>query len=331
MKTKILYVLVSDSSDVYLEQAYVSMCSLKHYNPNAHVVLLTDTLTKQTFQGVRKKELQFVDEFVYVELDGNRYSPQQRSRILKTGVRLYVEGDFLFVDCDTLVVKDVSNIDNIDANIAACWDSHALLHDSPQYSKIVKDGKKLGWPVQDEVEYFNSGVIYVKDNDFTRQFYKLWQSQMEESQEIGVNMDQPSFAKINYQMNHPVRRLDDIWNCELKYGIRFLRDAKIIHYLCTNKSQNSSTQFFLLNEYNSLAIIKKNGAIPPQIDNVIRDPFTGIAPVCHCFAGRDVLFFETPGFHSLRYIFDTPLYRIAENTLRIIKKLLVTLKTKKCE
>lgn len=40
MKTKIIYVLVSNENDCYLEQALVSIYSLRLYNPDANLLLL---------------------------------------------------------------------------------------------------------------------------------------------------------------------------------------------------------------------------------------------------------------------------------------------------
>lgn len=39
-------------------------------------------------------------------------------------------------------------------------------------------------------------------------------------------MDQPAFAKTNYMLNHPVQTLDNVWNCELKHGVKYLKEAK---------------------------------------------------------------------------------------------------------
>ena len=86
MKAKIVYVLVSTCNDIYLEQAYVSMHSLRHYMPDAHIVLLTDQLTSETFVGHRKEEIRYVDELIVAELD-KRLNAQMRSRQLKTSVR----------------------------------------------------------------------------------------------------------------------------------------------------------------------------------------------------------------------------------------------------
>ena len=48
MKTKIIYVLVSNENDCYLEQALVSIYSLRLYNPDANLLLLVDEETSRT-------------------------------------------------------------------------------------------------------------------------------------------------------------------------------------------------------------------------------------------------------------------------------------------
>ena len=53
MKTKIAYVLVSSNDDVYLEQAYISMMSLRHHMPDAVVELLIDKETEKSLTGRR--------------------------------------------------------------------------------------------------------------------------------------------------------------------------------------------------------------------------------------------------------------------------------------
>ena len=55
MKTKIIYVLVSNENDCYLEQALVSIYSLRLYNPDANLLLLVDEETSRTLEnGIRK-------------------------------------------------------------------------------------------------------------------------------------------------------------------------------------------------------------------------------------------------------------------------------------
>lgn len=304
MKAKIVYVLVSTCNDIYLEQAYVSMHSLRHYMPDAHIVLLTDQLTSETFVGHRKEEIRYVDELIVAELD-KRLNAQMRSRQLKTSVRNRVKGDYLFIDCDTIVTKPLDGIDSVKASIAACRDTHSEFINNPYREMCLRHGHLLNWPIDDEKDYFNTGVIFVKDSPEAYEFYNLWNENLNKGYENKVFMDQPSFAKTNYEMGHMVRHLDDIWNCELKHGIRYLRDAYIVHYLCTNSSSNQHKQFFLLNEKDVLLEVKRTGLIPVEIENVIENPFNGIAETTCCFAGEDVFFFQTSVYKYFRRHFQS--------------------------
>ena len=46
MKTKIVYVLVSDSSDYYYEQTLISAASAKMWNPDAEIVVVVEVLRR---------------------------------------------------------------------------------------------------------------------------------------------------------------------------------------------------------------------------------------------------------------------------------------------
>ena len=320
MQTKIVYVLVSSDKDIYLEQAFVSMCSLRYYMPEAHITLLTDKITAETFVGVRKKEVGLVDELVVVDLDGDKLNAQQRSRQLKTSVRNRVEGDYLFVDCDTIIVKRLDEIDNVSSSIAACRDTHSSFAKNPYREMCLRHGHLLEWPIDDEEDYFNSGIIYVKDIRETHEFYRRWNENLNLGYSKRVFMDQPSFAKTNYEMGHILQHLPDIWNCELKHGVRYLKDAKIVHYLCTNPSKHQDKQFFLLNEKDVLLEVKRTGEINDSIKQIIKDPFCGLSEVSHCFAGEDIYFFHSEGYKYLRYKFEVGKRSFPELMLLVLKR-----------
>lgn len=322
MKTKLLYVLTSTPKDIYLEQLYISMYSAKYYMPDSHIVLLTDTKTKETFVGYRAIEVQYADEIIVIDLDDKKYNAQQRSRQLKTTARNHVKGDYIYIDCDTIIVKPFYEIDDLKDDIAACIDTHSEFSRNPYRRMCVEDGKALGWPISEEKEYFNSGVIYVKDNEITRNFYKQWNRCLNEGYDKKVFMDQPSFAKANYELGHPIKRLEDYFNCELKHGIKFLKDAYIVHYLCTNPSKFQDEQLFVLNEKSILEGIKIEAKIPQIILDTIKDPFCGLASVTHCFAGNDVHFFSTRTFRLSRAIYNHRIiFLIIESCITAIVKI----------
>ncbi|SHL48490.1 glycosyltransferase [Fibrobacter sp. UWEL] len=275
MKTKFLYTLVSSENDCYLEQAFLSMASLKYNNPEAKIILLVDQVTNSSFHDNRKKLLSYVDELKVIDVD-RESSAFFRSRFIKTNARNLVEGDFLYIDSDTIITKSLNDIDQCQYEIAACQDSHVPFNLNPYKATCKKHAELLNWDLNDDVTYFNSGVIYVKDTQNTRDFYKLWHKEWLSGTKSKVFMDQPSFAKANHIMGDSIRMLDDIWNCELKYGMQFLKDAKIVHYLCSNKNIHSINNVFLLNDQNYFESIKKNCSITDNIKQLFTDPFKGI-------------------------------------------------------
>ena len=136
----LVYIVVSNSSDCYLEQAYVSMSSARYHTPDVHITLVMDTYTADNLNGFRKTEAQYADEIIVVDL--NKDIPaKKRSRLLKTSLRNIVDGDFLYIDCDTVIVDDLSSIDFIDFSFGAVKDLN--LDDNPCLDFISADLKKL--------------------------------------------------------------------------------------------------------------------------------------------------------------------------------------------
>lgn len=92
-----VYVLVSNDKDYYLEQAYVSMFSLKKYNPKAQIYVVAD---QDTVDGIKSNSIRqnlsvYVDSFISVDFD-KTVGLKERSRFLKTTLRKHVDGDFCF-------------------------------------------------------------------------------------------------------------------------------------------------------------------------------------------------------------------------------------------
>lgn len=215
MNTKILYVLVSSPGDIYLEQASLSVRSLRDHNPSSKAVLLTDRASFDAFGGRGVPGVDFAslfDEVIVEDLDP-ALSGMQRSRLLKTGMGLYVKGDFLYIDTDTIICRDLSEIDGCPYTLAACLDIHSPLPDHTHRDSIISLCRRVGFDAGGVSEYFNSGVILVRESPESRKFFTLWQENYLEGSKAAVYSDQPSFAKTNAALGNPIRRLDDSWNC----------------------------------------------------------------------------------------------------------------------
>ena len=95
MKTSVVYVITSSFDDTYLEQMYFSMYSLRMYNPMVNIIIVCDTSTAQSFIVNRKKLMEIANEVIPVEVP-TQFNNMQKSRFLKTSLRKYISGDFLY-------------------------------------------------------------------------------------------------------------------------------------------------------------------------------------------------------------------------------------------
>ena len=231
MKTKLVYVLTCSEDEYYIEQALMSVFSARHWNPDAHIVLLVDDQTNCLLVGKRAEILNYVSEKIVVPFEDATLSPMYRSRWIKTSVRQLIKGDFLFVDCDTIVCKNLKEIDSFDCEIGCVWESHLLVEDYCQslHNKAVQMNSQIGVNIDIEKEYFSSGVMFVKDTPRANKLYELWHCFWEESQSIGVQIDQPALAKANREMGHIIRRIPDVYNCILFTRNDFVEKAYILH------------------------------------------------------------------------------------------------------
>lgn len=294
MKTQLLYILVSSGADVYMEQAFVSATSAKRRNPSARMLLLTDTDTL-----VPPSLESLFDRVIRQDFPAD-IPLMKRSRLLKTGMRGLVEGDFLFIDADTIVARPLDDIDAVEAPLAACLDLHSPFPQHPHYGATVNMCRKLGFDASGEKWYFNSGVMLVKDTPENHAFFKAWQQNYLSGYEAGIKPDQPSLAKTSAEFDHPVALLPDQWNCEVQNGIRYLRDAYIVHYMVTNVGSGPQDALFLLNNRNSLLAVRESGGLTEEIEAVIENPNLGYAPVTQVFAGEDLYLFRTRRYRWLR-------------------------------
>lgn len=238
MNTQIVYVIVSDENDSLLEQTLTSVCSLRMHTPDAKVFLITDRSTDNTLAGERAKILNYITEKKVIDIpDG--YTKVQRSRYLKTSLRQYIQGDFLYVDSDTIIIRDLADADALKMEMGAVLDGHLMYSKHPAYDKrsIKKRLLKINMNLSGiNDRYFNGGVQFVRDTPRTRLLYKEWHKAWQESISLGVNRDQPALAKANYLCGNIIEELPNLWNFQThSYSMTYYQDnAYILHYFASN-------------------------------------------------------------------------------------------------
>lgn len=234
---KYLYVCTSSKKDFFLEQTFVSITTLKINTPNAFVTLLIDKATEKTLDESRENIKKIVDEIIIIDLDES-LSAKVRSRLLKTSMRLHIQGDFLFIDSDTVILADLTQINHIFKNFAGVLDCHTTLYNNPQlqFNVYQKQAKKL---CSDKVflnneNYFNSGVLLVRDTFENKAFFKMWHEMYQTHfNQHSILQDQPTLALANFKNNGAIQELDGTWNCQLNYGAHLFRSAKILHFFAS--------------------------------------------------------------------------------------------------
>jgi hypothetical protein len=303
MKTKIVYVLVSNEQDIYLEQTLLSVYSARFHMPDVEIILLVDDLTERTINGKRSKILDYITSKTVVEVDG-KYTNQQRSRILKTSISEYVNGDFLFIDSDTIITMSLEEADSFDFDIGAVIDSQ-----TPTIKGCSGKIKSLfttlpRCKINANMNYFNSGVIYAKDNQKTKQFFKDWNKYWHLGVSKGINVDQPAFYMANLLNNNIIYELDNLWNCQVCAGLIYLKDSKILHYFSSTKQGLYYDILFEFMDDDLYLDIKKSGDITDRIIRIVKNPLNYITPKCVETMIRQDIFMKTDSVALLQSIYN---------------------------
>lgn len=269
MKTKIVYAVVSDEKDVYMEEVFLSTYSLRRHNPDAFVELVVDSKTDATIKGGREKMLKYVNKKTVVNVPGH-YNKVQTSRYIKTSLRQTVEGDFLFIDSDTIVTDSLAEADSLTGNVMMVLDYHVSLQQRYNAKSVRRrlEATDVDWNI--EMPYYNSGIMYVKDCEESRRLFEVWHEKWKNNVEIaGIHFDQIPLAYANEVTSHLITELDGVWNCQImNNGLPFLNRAKIIHYFMSFASIRAAKPY-RFHDKQLLLDIRKEGDIPTYIADMI--------------------------------------------------------------
>lgn len=229
MKTKILYILSSSEADTYLESALISIYSARFRMPDVNIILLVDDITNNSFVGSRKDLLNLITEKIVINFDKD-IDFKVRSRLLKTNMRNHVSGDFLYIDCDTLIANSLNDIDDCKFDIAAVLDGHTVLKKHPVYEIFEIQSSVFQYPFEKVENYFSGGAMYVKDSEKARTFFDNWHKNYKLGLQSGISQDEPSLAKTNFDFENILHELPGEWNCQIRLGALHLKDLKILHF-----------------------------------------------------------------------------------------------------
>lgn len=277
MKTKIVYVVASLDDDVYMEQAIVSAWSTRHYNPASHIEMVCDQDTFATLSSGTRAQYKDLFDKIHVREFRAGQSMMERSRWMKTSLRQTIDGDYLYLDTDTVVCADLSYVDDFNFDLGMAMDCNCEFRQSLVSDWVIPAMKKMyGMDVTNETQYFNSGVAFVRDCDMTKEFYKNWNELWVYSmRRFRMMKDQQPLMKANIDRGHVIRELSGDMNCQVSESIQYLHTAHIVHFLnglfgrCNNLSPLYKELFIQ---------VKKNGLTGDVKETILNCKSSFISP-----------------------------------------------------
>lgn len=296
MIPQIVYVLVANEKNLYLEEMWVSIFSLRRHHPEATVKVLVDMETKEYLSRFPQLT-SMIDETVVVQTPAG-YNAKQRSRQIKTTIRNVLKGDYIFIDTDTVICKPLDGIVEDIAEmkdfkgIAAVREGHVTMKDTlfPPTGTVKRI---FDIDISQSPLMTNSGVMFVADIPFTHEFYKRWNENWKRSCfEKGNSQDQPSLYATDCQYGYVIRELSGIYNAQVAMSLKYYADAVILHWWHMDFIEDQRySPYFSLEIYQNL---KKEGEITPQIEELIINAKQSFASPTMPVGKEHILFLFSP-------------------------------------
>ncbi|MCL2380182.1 MAG: glycosyltransferase [Treponema sp.] len=295
-----LYTLTSSPNDSYYEQFLLSITSLKLKMPNADITLLCDTKTKDTLTGKRSEYEKLIAKTIIA--DAPALMPQvEVSRWVKTSMRRLVQGDFLFIDCDTIVTDNLSSVRQLGIILGVCLDKHCLIGNHEKSANFIQNDKQLGFCSYLSNRHFNSGVIFCADTPEAHKIFDRWHELWLFSKSKNIVRDQPALNMAIYENLSHFSELDGTWNCQIAHnGLPYLANSKIIHYFASDNIFKAS--LFTLASNEIFKKIKDTGIVPDEAFELLKNPKAAFATESRIIAGNTMLTVINSDFFEFIYL-----------------------------
>jgi len=287
------------------------------YNPDAKVVVLIDEKTKQNLTGKRSGYAQYVSETKIIKVPDN-YSQKEASRWIKTSIPRHVSGDFLYIDCDTIISKKLDYNFPAEVKIGAVLDKHVTLDAHHKHDFFREEDKSAGFvsSIKTNIRY-NGGLIYCSSDPAAVDFFEKWHSLWKEGLKKGCSQDMPSLNQANYEKGNIITELNGEWNCQISHnGLNFLYNAKLIHYYATSLLLLASP--YKLASAKIFSSVKETGVISSEITELLKNPLAAFEKNTRIISGYILDIFDSPLFKLLIWLRDchNSIYKMLNSILR---------------
>lgn len=229
----VAYVLTSDGQDVYADMNLISLWSLLEHNPGCRIVILVDSVSLEPLQRHAHPILSAEAEIQVVRCEPA--VPGWRNRFVKTQLRKRVAGPLLYLDGDTLIRGNLSELFQVNAMVAGVpnHNGSGVSSEIPLTEKTILS--RIGWNTDLPV-YANGGVLFMNDLPETHAFCALWHKRWLESSRItGQHYDQPALNQALHESGVSFTWLDHRYNAQVHARPKTARDAIIWHIYTSDR------------------------------------------------------------------------------------------------
>lgn len=260
-----VYVVSAPKDGYFAEMAAVSVASLRHCEPNAKISIVIDGNSAES-PGIAVLK-RMADDIVKVSPASS--DPLFRSRFLKTGIRNMIDGDLLYLDCDTFVLRPLHKVWECDADVAAAPDINISGNSYTLTDNQKRDFDLLGWAMP-RGQYLNSGVIYMKDNESVRNLSTTLREEWRKFYTaLGKYNDQPAFnfavrSNSSFSIGNKgaitVKVLPTGWNAQISMNQALGRNASVVHMFSGDFENSNDTVLHV-----AAKALKKTGYLQTEL------------------------------------------------------------------
>lgn len=272
-----VYVLVSaKESDLYYEQCLMSVTSLRFYMPSANVVLLTDNKTDEgmTESAGRSSLRGLASKVIAVPFDDGVMGVD-RSRLIKTSIPDYVDDDFLYIDCDTVICAPLDGVLAGEYQTAGVKDGHCGIEEHVHKKMFLERDKRLGFDGTRAAGCnVNGGVIFARKGEESKALFKEWHALWcYSAYKKGDKHDQSALNEAIRITRMHTAHLAGEWNCQPSHGgLAFLEKARIIHYYSSEGTGKHYIPYYKIGDSALQRRVKEAGCVPPDVMDMLRNP-----------------------------------------------------------
>ena len=206
--------------------------SVRLSNPDVTTTLLTDD-TSADFES-KPHHAGLFDRVIRVGPGPfDHEGPVARNRWIKTRIPDWVDGPFLYVDNDTVVLRSLGPLWRIKAPVALAPDCSQVASGHPKYDWLVRTFHECGWRFPTR-HYLNGGVVFCSGSDPAKRAFAEWHRRWLQTRKRGFDLDQPALNSLWEEPEFAPLVLGREWNAMVETDERWIKGARIVHFACSH-------------------------------------------------------------------------------------------------